>query len=51
MGEARRLLEETDMRITDIGEYVGYENEKTFLKVFRQCCGVSPSEYRKNVLR
>ena len=49
MQEAKRLLAETDMRIVDISQAVGYENEKHFMKIFKASCGVSPSEYRKNM--
>ena len=30
---------------------VGYDNEKHFMKIFKATCGVSPSEYRKNMNR
>ena len=50
MGEAKKLLVETDMMIMDISRAVGYDNEKHFTKVFKAECGVSPSEYRKNML-
>lgn len=46
--EAKRLLEETEEKIIDISQMVGYENEKHFMKIFKGVCGVSPSEYRKN---
>lgn len=48
--EAKRLLEETDMKVIDISMSVGYENEKNFMKIFKAACGVSPTEYRKNML-
>ncbi|WP_075679292.1 response regulator [Roseburia sp. 831b] len=48
MKEAMRLLRETDDKIIDISQKVGYENEKHFMKLFKASCGVSPSEYRKN---
>lgn len=48
--EAKRLLEKTDMRVVEISQAVGYENEKHFMKTFKAICGVSPTEYRKNVL-
>lgn len=47
--EAKKLLEETDRRIVDISQAVGYENEKHFMKLFKAECGVSPTEYRKHV--
>lgn len=46
--EAKRLLEETEEKIIDISQMVGYDNEKHFMKTFKSVCGVSPSEYRKN---
>jgi two-component system, response regulator YesN len=49
ISEAKRLLEETDYKIIEISNKVGYENEKHFMKTFRSVCGVSPSEFRKNV--
>lgn len=50
MKEAKRLLEETDMRIIEISVAVGYENEKHFMKLFKSDCGVSPTEYRKSIM-
>ncbi len=47
--EAKRLLEETDLKVIEISEQVGYENEKHFMKTFKASCGVSPTEYRKNM--
>lgn len=47
--EAKRLLELTDKKVIEISNMVGYENEKNFMKIFKSVCGVSPSEYRKNV--
>lgn len=49
VNEAKRLLAETDMRVIEISQRVGYENEKHFMKIFKSVSGVSPTEYRKNV--
>lgn len=49
MEEAKKLLVETDMRVIEISQTVGYDNEKHFMKIFKSACGVSPSEYRKNM--
>ena len=49
MEEAKKLLVETDMRVIEISQTVGYDNEKHFMKIFKSSCGVSPSEYRKNM--
>lgn len=51
IAEAKRLLAETDDKVIDISQQVGYENEKHFMKIFKNICGVSPSEYRKNMKR
>lgn len=49
MEEAKRLLAETQLRVVEISQQVGYENEKHFMKSFKSVCGVSPTEYRKNM--
>lgn len=49
MKKAKELLAETDMKIIEISQAVGYDNEKHFMKIFKATCGVSPSEYRKNM--
>ncbi len=48
--EAKKLLETTEMRVNEISQKVGYDNEKHFMKTFKSVCGVSPTEYRKNML-
>lgn len=45
--KAIALLEETDLHINEIGEAVGIENANTFIRVFRKCMGLTPSEYRR----
>ncbi|BBF41333.1 two-component response regulator yesN [Lachnospiraceae bacterium KM106-2] len=47
--QAKRLLVDTDEKIISISHRVGYENEKHFMKIFRNECGISPSEYRKSI--
>lgn len=49
MKEAKKLLEETDLRVNEISQKIGYDNEKHFMKTFKSVCGVSPTEYRKNM--
>ncbi|MCD8012396.1 MAG: response regulator [Lachnospiraceae bacterium] len=48
MEEAKRLLKQTQLRVVEISQKVGYENEKHFMKTFKAVYGVSPSEFRKN---
>lgn len=47
INEAKRLLIDTDLRVNEVSQKVGYDNEKHFMKIFKNTCGVSPSEYRK----
>jgi len=47
INEAKRLLKDTDLRVNEVSQKVGYDNEKHFMKIFKNTCGVSPSEYRK----
>lgn len=49
MEEAKRLLTQTQLRVVEVSQKVGYENEKHFMKIFKSVCGVSPTEYRKNM--
>ena len=45
--KAKQLLTETDFKVIDISQQVGYNNAKHLMKVFKSVCGVSPTEYRK----
>lgn len=50
INQAKELLKNTDWKIQEIASKVGYENEKNFMKIFKNTCGISPTEYRKNML-
>ena len=45
--QARRLLRETDLPITDICAAVGYTNTGHFYRLFEQHTSLSPADYRK----
>ena len=49
IGEAKKLLIETDMKVHEISKAVGYEHEKHFMKTFKNITGLTPSQYRKNL--
>ena len=49
MREAKKLLTESDLKIIEISQEVGYPNEKHFMKTFKAHFGVSPTEYRRNM--
>lgn len=48
MQYAANLLLETDRKIIDIAETVGYDNSSKFSKAFGDVMGCSPSAYRRN---
>lgn len=44
---AVRILDKSDISITELAEMVGYENVNTFLRQFKEKMDVSPLQYRK----
>jgi AraC-like DNA-binding protein len=47
LARARRLLAETDMPVSQVGERVGYQSASHFAKVFREVSGCTPTAYRE----
>ena len=47
MKEAKKLLLETDMLVSEIYLKVGYQSDKYFIKVFKELEGITPLAYRK----
>lgn len=45
--KAKELLLGTQMKLYEIADAVGYSDGKYFSKVFRECTGCLPAEYRK----
>lgn len=48
INHAKKLLENTDEHVRDIGGMVGYNDNRHFSKVFKRATGMTPQEYRKN---
>ena len=48
MGEAKKLLLQSAMPISDVAEAVGISDYNYFSKVFRSAVGTTPSAYRKS---
>ncbi|MFW6308679.1 MAG: response regulator [bacterium] len=46
--KAKEMLSNSDLKIYEIAEKVGYNNSNYFSKVFKEDTGSSPSDYRKN---
>lgn len=44
---AKKLLKETSMSVTEIGEKVGYTTDRGFFSAFQKYEGCTPGEYRK----
>ena len=47
MEEAKRLLAESQMPVSDIAEAVGYLDIRSFSKRFKKEVGITPSHFRK----
>lgn len=45
--KAKELLVTTPLKISEISDRVGFDNDKYFIKSFKSLVGVSPSQYRK----
>ncbi|WP_026660464.1 response regulator transcription factor [Butyrivibrio sp. AC2005] len=50
MNQAKKLMEDEDIKLEVISFEVGYDDYNYFSRVFRRFEGISPTEYRKNVL-
>ncbi|MGG3306798.1 MULTISPECIES: helix-turn-helix domain-containing protein [Paenibacillus] len=48
MNHAKRYLAESDDRLRDIAQRVGYKDEFYFSRIFKKKVGMSPSEYARN---
>ena len=44
---ARQLLRDTDLRITDVGMAVGFDDSANFARMFRRISGLSPRQFRR----
>jgi two-component system response regulator YesN len=45
--KAKYLLKESNQKISDIAEIVGYPNSKYFYAIFKKCTGLTPVEFRE----
>ncbi|GGD51855.1 helix-turn-helix domain-containing protein [Paenibacillus nasutitermitis] len=43
---SKRMIAETDMKIKEVGEHVGYYKTNYFIKLFKEYTGMTPGEYR-----
>lgn len=45
MDEAKRLMQEGEMNISQIAEYLGYNDTSYFSRLFKMRCNMTPTEY------
>jgi two-component system response regulator YesN len=50
MDKAKELLKNPHLKIYEIADHVGYQNEKYFSKLFKKIIGVTPNEYRSSLV-
>jgi AraC-like DNA-binding protein/mannose-6-phosphate isomerase-like protein (cupin superfamily) len=50
LNKAVELLEFSNLKIHDISDTIGYENTTHFTRTFKGVYGVSPGEYKKNLI-
>jgi len=48
--EAMRLLQNQDLKMYEIAQKTGYSSQHYFSNAFKRVLGISPAEYRKNIL-
>ncbi|OUS77749.1 hypothetical protein B1748_02905 [Paenibacillus sp. MY03] len=51
LDKARRLLADTELKIVEVADMVGYESYKSFTRTFRDVMGMQPTEYRQQIRR
>lgn len=49
LSKAIELIKSTDYSITEIMEFIGYENPTYFYKIFKEKFGMTPREYKLNL--
>lgn len=49
LNKAIELLSSTDLKIRDISETIGYENDTHFIRTFKKVYGLSPNQYRQQL--
>lgn len=47
---AKEILRKAELRVLDVAVACGFKTQQHFARVFRQLCGASPTEYRKEFL-
>jgi YesN/AraC family two-component response regulator len=51
MEKAKELLSDTDLKVGEITERVGYANAHSFIRIFKKYIGMTPGEYRSSLIK
>lgn len=51
INKAKELLKESNQKIESVANEVGYFSLRTFVRVFKNNEGITPAEYRKNLIK
>lgn len=49
VSEAKRMLSSGKHKVSEVAEAVGFHDNKYFVKVFKKICGVTPSDYKREM--
>jgi AraC-like DNA-binding protein/mannose-6-phosphate isomerase-like protein (cupin superfamily) len=50
LNKAIELLASSDLKIRDVSDLIGYEDDNHFIRTFKKVYGVSPNQYRKKIM-
>ena len=50
MNKSKKLITETNMKLSEVSEKLGYKNQNYFSRIFTKYYGVTPSDYRNKRL-
>ncbi|WP_315371499.1 helix-turn-helix transcriptional regulator, partial [Paenibacillus xylanexedens] len=48
--KASQLLQDSELRVADIAQMVGYRKNQYFIQLFKVEYGVTPYQYRRNMI-
>ncbi|MNC83375.1 DNA-binding transcriptional regulator ChbR [compost metagenome] len=51
MKMAKVLLETTDLKVSEIGERLQYENISSFIRSYKKLYEITPGQYRDKMMR
>jgi len=50
MQRAKKLMQESDISISDISERIGYNSPGTFIRIFKRYDSITPGQYKESIL-